>query len=668
MQTIYVSLGAIILCSISIITLAKPFDDEKSFSDDNKLRCIDSNEGSDFDKNNPSTFSDYYRPRSRFEGSEKFSNRLSEYNEKRSISDEINDLASGSLQKRQVGVVYKDDKPIGILQPYQRSYRFIPVKEDGLYGINTNQIEDLSYNLPSITDVDKREINGMSLDPAQLDEIYPSILTNFKIVNKLDKKRNYDALTDENVRDLKATIRRLRSSNPHNTEQIEEELKNILDDMGLIEDEEAHGEKREVGVEQGDDENESLLESEAKTDNERTKRDDACINSDSGDAISRAVPEHNFLTSDDKRNEVKTDVFNRAGLNKRESADDSKRRKKRQKEEMPSAANQDSSDLVENLKDSGDLMISGNKSPLASSSEISIRDVNKESEKKSFEDEDSEYEKRVERQIQTKINSLKEEVKREIEALKKSQNDDDDDDTQRKKRQAVENLINEETDELNPVVNLDGDQKPLIRKRRATGKASNRKAPSVRTKRATNLSLGNRVKKRSEHPADVNRNQKNYKARSEEGDEGGELLGDDDFDVGTILKRQAHSTNEEYENLDRDADSLDEALYDRNKRSNSLSRNLDLYDNYFYNNYYYDNDRLKRQSADENGDFREKFIHDRFTPIKMRRLRSRRRINDNQVMANRPQQLSDMSDLDLFGALPKSYDGELSRYKRVRRK
>ena len=43
--------------------------------------------------------------------------------------------------------------------------------------------------------------------------------------------------------------------------------------------------------------------------------------------------------------------------------------------------------------------------------------------------------------------------------------------------------------------------------------------------------------------------------------------------------------------------------------------------------------------------------------------RKRRRIDD-EIM-DRPQQLSDFSDIDLFGALPKSYDGELSRYKRI---
>ncbi|XP_063921779.1 uncharacterized protein DDB_G0283697-like isoform X2 [Zophobas morio] len=667
METLYVTYGAIILCSIGSLTLAKPFEDEKSFSDDN-------NEGIEYEKPNQNSFSDYYKPRVRFEGSDKFPNRVYGYDKKRSTIDEITDnLASSSLQKRQVGVVYRDDKPIGILQPYQRSYRFIPVKEENdLYTFSASQIQDL----PVVTDVDKREINGINLDPAQLDETYPSILTNFKIDNKLDKKRNYDAFTDDNVRDLKATIRRLRSSNPHNNEQIEEELKNILDDMGLIEDEEVHGEKREVVDDQMDDENEpASLEEETKFEKERNKRDETCIRNENADANGKPLSEHTFLNSDEKRNEIKNDPFGNP-LNKRETVKEA-HRMKRQKQEIATTMNKENSELVENLKDSGDLMISGNKSPLASSSEITVRDTEKQQlEKRGYDEDNEDYDNRVEKQIQSKINSLKEEVKREIEALKKNQNDDDDDDDiQRKKRQATDNLINEETDELNPALNPDSELKPLIRKRRhlnASVSKHHTNATNVRKKRETNFFVTGRKKRRSDRSPDSRSREDNYKSHQKENDEGGELLGGDDFDDGGVYKRQIYDKEQEYANLNIDDSKLNKYLRDERKRSGIPSNEPNSYDNYGYHNFFYDNNnnaRLKRQNFRDNF-FKNNVVRQRYAPFSSNQWKSRfrRRISEDQVLSNRPQQLSDMSELDLFGALPKSYDGELSRYKRVKRK
>ncbi|EFA06527.2 protein MFAP1 homolog isoform X2 [Tribolium castaneum] len=547
MERIYVSsIGAFILYTLSTVALAKPFEDEKSFSDDNKLHCVDSNDvGLNNERSNPNSFAEFYKPRSRFEGVEKFANRPFDFDTKRSAEES----PVNSLEKRQVGVVYKDEMPIGILQPYQRSYRFIPIKEQSPANLDASQAQDVPYSVPSFADIDKREVK-------ELDETYPSILTNFKIVNKLEKKRNYD---DKNVRDLKATIRRLRSANPHNNEKIEEELKNILDDMGLIEDEESHGVKREAS-------DDSLVEEELVAENERNKRDDNCNNNPN----SKTTYDHNPASDNNQRNELKTE--NHPNVYKRESSDESERRK-RQK-----------SELVENLKDSGELMVSGNKSPLASS-EIT-------NDKRSSEEEED-YESRIERNIQNKINSLKEEVKREIEALRKKQDDEDDDeeDYQRKKRQVYDTLMNEETDQVNPAMNPDNELKPLVRKRRQVDGG-----------------------KRLERSSDARPQEE---AEREKSEEGGELLGD--FNEGAVAKREVYSPDQEY----------DDGLYDRNKRD---------YDS-FFSDYYYNN-RAKRQN--------------RFVPMRGNRWRRfRRRINEDQ---------------DLFGALPKSYDGELSRYKRVKRK
>ncbi|XP_044265880.1 uncharacterized protein PFB0145c-like isoform X2 [Tribolium madens] len=573
MEGIYVSIGAFILYTLSTLAVAKPFEEEKSFSDDNKLHCVESNEGGlNNEGGNSNSFAEFYKPRSRFEGVEKYPI----FDTKRSASEEFYDKSpSSSLEKRQVGVVYKDEMPIGILQPYQRSYRFIPIKEESSVNFDSGQAQDVSYNAPSFTDIDKREAKGTDFDLSGIDETYPSILTNFKIVNKLEKKRNYD---DKKIRDLKATIRRLRSANPHDNEKIEEELKNILDDMGLIEDEESHGVKREA--------TDSLTD---QSENERNKRDDCNNNNNNNNANSK--PAQNTAT-DTQRNE-KTDTFSHPTLYKRES--DETYRRKRQKNE-----------LVDNLKDSGDLMLSGNKSPLAASSETANQEADKEADKRSS-DEEEDYESRIERDIQNKINSLKEEVKRQIDALKKKQDDDDyEEDYQRKKRQVYDSLMNEETDQVNPAMNPENELKPLVRKRRETESFDDEKT-------------------RMERSPD-SRKHEEYKSENEKGEEGGELLGD--FDEGAVAKREVF--NPEYESLDEG--------YDSNKRSGVP---LD-YENFFYNNYFY-NGRAKRQNRG------------RFAPLRPNRWNSRfrRRINEDQ---------------DLFGALPKSYDGELSRYKRVKRK
>lgn len=83
-----------------------------------RLHCIDSNEGGlDYEKSNPNTFSEFYKPKSRYEGVEKSPNGPFEFNQKRSSSEDFDEKSqSSSVQKRQVGVVYKDETPIGILQ------------------------------------------------------------------------------------------------------------------------------------------------------------------------------------------------------------------------------------------------------------------------------------------------------------------------------------------------------------------------------------------------------------------------------------------------------------------------------------------------------------------------------------------------------------------------
>mgnify|MGYP005986116731 CR=1 FL=1 len=109
---------------------------------DCRVNCADSSEGIEYEKPNQNSFSDYYKPRVRFEGSDKFPNRVYGYDKKRSTIDEITDnLASSSLQKRQVGVVYRDDKPIGILQVILSLSFYFTVSYAILYSLIRDRID-----------------------------------------------------------------------------------------------------------------------------------------------------------------------------------------------------------------------------------------------------------------------------------------------------------------------------------------------------------------------------------------------------------------------------------------------------------------------------------------------------------------------------------------------
>ncbi|KRT81026.1 hypothetical protein AMK59_5471 [Oryctes borbonicus] len=138
-------------------------------------------------------------------------------------------------------------------------------------------------------------------------------------------------------------------------------------------------------------------------------------------------------------------------------------RRKRQEKEAEKA---EDSDIMKGLEASGDLTVSGNKSPLVALSSNSEESELKKSQEKR-DKEELEYEKRLERNIQAKINSIKEEVKREINKLRL---DESKKDQQRRKREVINTLLDEETSVLDPDLNIDHQLEPHIRKRRDTKK------------------------------------------------------------------------------------------------------------------------------------------------------------------------------------------------------
>ncbi|XP_022908704.2 golgin subfamily A member 6-like protein 25 isoform X1 [Onthophagus taurus] len=145
-----------------------------------------------------------------------------------------------------------------------------------------------------------------------------------------------------------------------------------------------------------------------------------------------------------------------------QSAGEEYLRKKRQTAKDEKAERGDS-EIMKGLEEaSGDLTVSGNKSPLVA---VSNDEIEKKSQEKR-DKEELEYEKRLERNIEEKINAIKEEVKREISRL---QSDDEDvDDPQRKKREITNNLMECESSILDPGENIEEDLEPHIRKRRGT--------------------------------------------------------------------------------------------------------------------------------------------------------------------------------------------------------
>ncbi|KAK9730116.1 hypothetical protein QE152_g15454 [Popillia japonica] len=129
-------------------------------------------------------------------------------------------------------------------------------------------------------------------------------------------------------------------------------------------------------------------------------------------------------------------------------------RRKRQEKD----AEKEDSEIMKGLETSGDLTVSGNKSPLVAVSNNDESELKKNQEKR--DKEELEYEKRLERNIQAKINSIKEEVKREISKLKV---DESKKDQQRKKREITNTLLDGETSILDPHINIDHKLEPHIR-------------------------------------------------------------------------------------------------------------------------------------------------------------------------------------------------------------
>ncbi|CAH1163599.1 unnamed protein product [Phaedon cochleariae] len=303
-------------------------------------------------------------------------------------------LARSNNDGPQCAVMYKNNEPVGILQPYEESYRFLPVKgEPTLVDINPipvkrKTIMDVIYPSEIADDDDSRKVSdtvGFS------DEKFPSVFAKFRIDSRLSKSWSPENYMKRSMfkREQDNQEQSLEPANPQmNLEDVavEDELKTILDDMGLIDDYPNRDVKRAIedeNLEFGT--NKINLFKEEHTES-REKRDDLNATDIFIEAPSNTTVKfakfHDSKISEDTGNEVE--------LNDEDTVDE-----KRQIDEA--------------------------KDEISSSDYIRSDEIESEG--------DSPYETRIERAIRDKIHKLKEEVKKEIDKLRGKKDDKKDEKT-----------------------------------------------------------------------------------------------------------------------------------------------------------------------------------------------------------------------------------------------
>lgn len=287
---------------------------------------------------------------------------------------------------------------------------------------------------------------------AFFDDRYPSILAKFKIDSRVASNRRQllkratesPNVINNQLSSLKSTLARVKSEDNIG---VEEELKNILDDMGLIEDYPNREEKREIAEtanEVAEDENleigtnkinllkENQKDARDKRESESqvTKRESTSGREVSGKVrISEASIETTVRISRGTPKE-------NACPDKTTSVEEEDARKKR--------------DYIYNdFGSKSDVMAVDSSSTLISETD----DLNT-------------YEKRVEREIRDKIQKLKEDVKKEIEDLSKARKLKLTEDLIRKKRHILPTLLDEESKDIDPTLNDNENNIEHIRKKR----------------------------------------------------------------------------------------------------------------------------------------------------------------------------------------------------------
>ncbi|CAH1159001.1 unnamed protein product [Phyllotreta striolata] len=552
------------------------------------------------------------------------------------------------MRDPQCAIMYKDNEPVGILQPFEESYKFLPVQGESTY-VEINPIPakrrtvlDILYPNEFTDDYDDDKFSNIA---KFADDKYPSVFTKFKITNRLDKnvkevtkkKSNFKrALLDTIAPDpIQITLKNNEEQNTLVKENagVEEKLRGILDDMGLIDDYPNQEVKREV-----EDENLEL-----------------------------GTNKINLV----KENRLKRENYTENSRMSSESAVTNKKVKR-------------SDNILE----------------CTTVEFIGTHNID-------------DYEKRVEREIRDRIQQLKEEVKKEISNITNNE-----DETKRKKRQIINTLMDEETNDINPTYNIEDVEKPLIRRKRNTddGNEVIEEEPDQfeRNKLDTNYyddqrgneeTVNNKINQPKgkyectcdRNDADCKCNENNMNRRINNKASYPKLLNTKrSKQICSCDKNGQHCKCED--TVKETIPSMAEYYNDYNENNDISAWNDDnqyLTENDYETDYRFDKRAIKPRKFAvnkplESGEFFVDFRPDAYNLSPLENFRKkreklgparlvsynadgmsphsryRRRIlkEENNIL---PRQLIDMSDEDLFGALPQNFDGELIRYKRIRR-
>lgn len=437
----------------------------------------------------------------------------------------------------------------------------------------------------------EQEENVQEAGTSRYNSEYPAVLANFKIDSRLKNieppmKREFlkespkiskreVGLTKKNVDRLKDAL-----SNYDETPESKASLQEILSEMGFTEYDENNGPQKRESLEEEDE------------DMEKGVNAIRVIKEDTHGLEKRKLDQRKAA------HEENNETHNTAA-----EVEEEDKEKMREKRNNHDNTTQHNSELMKNLEKSGELTVSGNKSPLASSGEAP-KNVKQNNDKESETEEE-----RVAREIQAKIDAIKDQVKRQIAEAKEKENGE------RKKRD-VNNLLHEENLRIDPRYNVDEvDEIHHVRRKRSTNED--------REKRDVDIPLSP------------------YREENEEMDEE-----DDEFEDDGFYDRTAELNGQN-------------RLY---YRQPPLANNLKWENSFLQNNV-----RKKRNNSSE----QKQKVLEHLNAVKERSempkdypKKDEGSLKGAQVKL---QQIAEMSDSDLFGPLPEGYEGELVRYKRVKR-
>ncbi|XP_018321491.1 putative uncharacterized protein DDB_G0282133 [Agrilus planipennis] len=589
----------------------------------------------------------------------------------------------------------------------------------------------------------------------------------YGITESNDKSKKHIISVDENhIQKLKSTLDKMRNpTSSEDMETVERSLRSLLVEMGLAEKDDNSEIDAPVKRSIYNEEDENL---EGKTNtieitkvgnvNERNKREEKIeINNNNEIKHKRDKNQHSESVIAKHFKKKEADKKNISSKNRKsknsETSTNTKEDNLRAKREGEKS---DASEIMKNME--GELTITGNKSPLASSDNLNAPLNQNTSPSALFGTDNNQlsYQERIERNIQSKIDAIKEEVRKEIETLRNKEKRSImmpvPNESSRTKRQTAINLLNEETPEIDPGLNIENNLKPLIRRRRHTSINLNQKnineeeqksedksnmnnrsinKKSVNSKNEDiennlnamdNVQTEDSLQKRSpekikdplsqhkrnveiEIPTSSKSKERNVEAKEKLRNRRGLSPENKRLD-GISVKSNAEQKlkrkkREAYENIrdyapdeyyyrrrkrgegpyfpykdddyemEIEGDEFDEeGYYDKNRQRKRQTEydfynpNVDAGDSEFLNNnpsvnYANSNNRYKRLVPRRRRQYDDQILDDE---IGLRREREFKARDENER-----QQLSDLPETDLFGALPQSYIGELTRYKRVKR-